>query len=111
MREIKFRAWDSVNEVMENDIQIKDSFSEILHKSKYKVMQFSGNTDIKGCNIYAGDICKIDYNERESDIEQIEFKEDFFAPTYSSQPISTLIRIGIKFEIIGNIYENPELLK
>ena len=74
------------------------------------VGQFTGLTDKNGINIFEGDLVKMNGTGLINKIEPIRRKTDYFAPEYSSQPISVLINIKIDFEVIGNIHDNPELL-
>ncbi|MFX1588988.1 MAG: YopX family protein [Promethearchaeota archaeon] len=77
----------------------------------YELSQFTGLKDKKGKEIYEGDIVQWE-DSRNNDMysgdiiysnEPVEFKGGAF------YPICTMDEK--EFEIIGNIYENPELLK
>lgn len=131
MREIKFRAWDKQNKKML-------SSSEFLHKDLYltlgggimcvnpvgnqyaiaeecyPIMQYTGLKDKNGKEIYEGDIMQNEQMQKTViiwsndelgfmmvDIEEYPKEE----PTYMTNDI------WVTKEIIGNIYENPELLK
>lgn len=74
------------------------------------VGQFTGLTDKNGINIFEGDIVKMNGFSMVNRIEPIVGKLDYFAPDFSSQPISTLIGCGVSFEVIGNIHDNPDLI-
>ena len=66
------------------------------------LMQFTGLNDKNGKDIYEGDILQDDEKHVEPfAVEWNDMKE--YTNWYSSK--------GNVFEIIGNIYENPELLK
>lgn len=89
---------------------------------KVILMQFTGLLDKKGIEIFEGDIIK--YKRRwEPDMEKIEIGFIYFdAPSYwislNEDRTHTTGIINIlhadkitKCEVIGNIYENPELMK
>lgn len=124
MREIRFRAWNKVDKTMyENAIyNCKDTFDMILkHPQIYEVMQYTGLKDKNGTEIYEGDI-----------VAQFNFEDKFFRtkvvykngsfgyinPLFN-EFISYDSNIAFKWkngrskniEVIGNIYEDPELLQ
>ena len=55
MREIKFRAWDNRNKIMD----IPDHIANGIDGEKYQIMQYTGLKDNNGKEIYEGDIVKI----------------------------------------------------
>ena len=115
MREIKFRAWDFYEKEMYSADKCKvnawlpNGSSCLLypkgHEKEFQLrlefMQFTGLKDKKGKEIYEGDtdkkrgVCKKKFYVFEN--------EDGFECLVSN--------ITNDIEIIGNIYENPELLK
>ena len=113
-RELKFRAWDSVNKVMELNIHHLDSLNEILHKEKYNVMQFTGLKDKEGNEIYEGDILEgISNNEfSKGDINNYEviWGQDSWHIIGTWFSLQELINYcNNKVKVIGNIYETPKL--
>ena len=131
-REIKFRAWDKANKEMQpveaiyfnqkssKNIIIDDewfSFGEVI------LMQYTGLKDKNGKEIYEGDIvlvatysyeeplldttCTIEYNPHYLIYEFVEIEET--GERYSMLDIRDNFKSEL--EVIGNIYENPELLK
>ena len=96
MREIKFRAWDkTLNKMIQNITWKGDSQSD-----RYSVMQYTGLKDKNGKEIYEGDILSID------GIGRIPVK-------WNEEELrwSPFIAKKTGFKIIGNIYENPGLIK
>lgn len=109
MREIKFRAWDGTN----MELPIYDVSIQYGNK---KLMQYTGLKDKNGVEIYEGDIIKFSSNgygngkamvvEWDKEFAGfLPFAEQIFqaADSYSEWEIEST-------KVIGNIYENPELL-
>lgn len=114
-REIKFRAWDGKE--MLHEFSNSSDLNEFLgggNNGLYKFMQFTGLLDNNGKEIYEGDIVRYEnmsYDPSEGDapydFSQIEWKDFYWC--YAEGCINEVE--SKDFEIIGNIYENPELLK
>jgi hypothetical protein len=114
-REIKFRAWDEHTKNMitpalefdNSDRPMQITFHVIDVKLVW--MQFTGLKDKNGKEIYEGDVLLTTYNTK-------YFVVEWHLSRWWGTPIKGL-HSGrgkdihfIKSEIIGNIYENPELL-
>ena len=74
--------------------------------------EYTGLKDSKGKKIYEGDILKISSDEqytKDAVIVSVEFFNGSFVDSYFHWPLNNIKEY--KREIIGNIYENPELLE
>ena len=117
MREIKFRLWDDYYKEM-NSLDPKSDFDctrftlSALNESKYiKPMQYTGLKDKNGVEIYESDLVKTDKG-----IFQLTI--DCFGPELSGYDNGDYYYGDVseyhnwnEFEVIGNIYENPDLLE
>jgi len=105
MREIKFRAWDLVAK----KFYYVDVWSfHILAENCDDVQQFTGLHDKNGKEIYEGDILKIGYGYAEqADSYIVEDLRELYADTQIDDSYCFITSM----KIIGNMYENPELLK
>jgi len=136
-REIKFRAWDKGSEYMHSNVQSAvyedpdewTEFNTVLGLERFEVMQYTGLKDKNGKEIYEGDILTSSEYPFQDDGEYnyhgvVEWGEEE-AAYYLTKHLANKNRRGIShgisemlgqedmstFEIIGNIYENPELLE
>ena len=118
MREIKFRAWDKNKKKMIYDIQSVydsgpgpcDSFKDFLECEGYEIMQYTGLKDTNDTEIYEGDVVLCDGYEWE--IVWDENTACFNLETIHEDICATFDNYwSIEVEVIGSIYENPELLE
>ncbi len=122
MREIKFRFWHRdlkkmfYNVILDNG-EVKNSGRWVLWGSYERVMQFTGLKDKNGKEIYEGDILTIHPNSDDYiDVEVIFYKGCFCYKTkeggifafYSENGWAGITKLR---EVIGNIYQNKNLLK
>ena len=111
MRKIKFRAWDLENEKMilsYAHIGNAGRMYTIHHNSpepEYIVMQYTGLKDASLKEIYEGDIVRFGSDPA----EQIIFKDGAFRWGGDFEYILQICE-EYNIEVIGNIYETPELL-
>lgn len=116
LREIKFRAWNKEKKYMGSPMPLEIIVLDAAEnpdkpKENWKnleIMELTGLKDMNGREISELDIVKdIEWDS----IGVIHFNEGSFKMTSGS---SNGVEIGRmnreKLEIIGNIYENPELL-
>ncbi len=112
MREIKFRAWSYDDEVMITDLNSPSLFHGILAPFNDDVlMQFTGLQDSKGVDIYEDDIIQ---SSRTGLHYQVSWNNDKAAWTGLCTESDKDFSLGAYSwgdnSVIGNIYENPDLL-
>lgn len=118
----KFRAWDEDSQKMNGNVEIyinKDKTIEVRSKDdKTIVMQFTGLKDKNGKEIYEGDIINYKYSRHTSTqfvVKYNEFQATFVVVdnhndlVYTFRELADYIQLN-SLEVIGNIYENKELL-
>ena len=106
MREIKFRVWHRGN--MINLVPPSFDGQDLVSEEDWIVMQFTGLKDKNGVEIYENDVIQDDYGYN----YKVEFIEGRFMPLVQvKEGYNCIDRYDERnFEVIGNIYENPELL-
>lgn len=131
-REIKFRAWDNKNKKwlcgyeypnlggfsMFGEIMAFGEWTRVLESfrmeewDEIKPMQYTGLKDKNGKEIYEGDIMK----DKTHGILFCEYEDEMQAFVWWKDRINGLgypmyMQLGKNdIEVIGNIYENPELI-
>ena len=137
MREVKFRAWDNGDKRMKNVESIhfplgrydmkcisaynkEEDYYEWVYS--YELMQYIGIKDKNEKEIYEGDIIKyldVEFCVSDCGIEHDEFynigkvyyDNEFGAYDVTNRWTVEGEDIWFDIEVIGNIYENPELLE
>ena len=107
MREIKFRVWDWVEKQMCHVIAAD-------FQDNADLMQYTGVKDKNGVEIYEGDVIRHPTGKYGTDFE-IKWSPilcGFTAMQIESGHPSPQLNQGnmCYFEVVGNIYENPELV-
>ncbi|GIM60522.1 hypothetical protein CAPN008_05720 [Capnocytophaga canis] len=112
-REIKFRAFDKEAKTMYNvraidfenqEILIEDEVHDVLlNFDDVILMQFTGLYDKNSKEIYEGDVIPI-FGKNHA----VKFKYGMFR--INDREMRRYIH-SIPLEVIGNVYENPELVK
>ncbi len=133
-REIKFRLWSKIGKkfietdnpdldfVINNNgylYSIENFYGEIyiLPQMDIEVLQFTGLQDRNGKEIYEGDILKYNfpYDGRLKHISPVTYLETQASfglkDIYGNEIPLYRITANNYFEVVGNIYENPELLE
>lgn len=78
------------------------------------LMQWSGFTDTKGEEIYEGDLIKYFFENGETEILPVSFKDGcFITGIHDDELLAEDLdpRYNFQILVIGNIHKNPELLK
>jgi uncharacterized phage protein (TIGR01671 family) len=122
MREIKFRAWDTnssdwavASVVLDTTIsdprrQAIDKGLILRARDGVVIEQYTGLKDKNGKEIYEGDILD-SITGRPLVVAWVDSPAGFDLLFNKDAPISLYANYAAKSEIIGNIHENPELLK
>lgn len=120
----KFRAWDSYDEqmviVLFIDFENKIAYVEQENGDRYDIhfdnlilLQSTGVEDKNGVEIYVGDIISgwvsaHSHSGRDEVLKVVEYQVD--RARYNFDAIDVFVDDKEYLEVIGNIYENPELL-
>ena len=115
IRVIKFRAWDKKNKEMREVLNLE--LPNKTENERIVAMQFTGLLDKQGKEIYEGDIYRAPHGEtgKMEDLVVRYSHASFGLVRYGHDGMNPK-RLGNIHnqrtgEVIGNIYENPELLE
>lgn len=120
----KFRAWLKKEQKMDNEIDhiswledelycIGDGITYMVSAEDLVLMQSTGLRDKNGKEVFVGDIIKC----TRGCLHEVYIEKEYGGTYFGGMPAVYLKDLGEGYawteheEIIGNIYENPELLE
>lgn len=115
-RPIEFRAWDKEEKRMLSYAEYCSVYSYAesaelsfwLQSTDYELMQFTGLLDKNGVKIFEGDLCQY----FKDDLLLVEWHQpDTQFKLKRLNGIKECLRFDCDIEVIGNCFQNPELLE
>lgn len=125
-REIKFRAWDTIDNKwlfgyeypnlggfsIVGEVTLMGELNSVSLErwNDIAIMQFTGKKDKNNKPIYEGDICRVHWGEPNTKpcISAVEWVEETACWGFGAGNTS---EVHWSHEVIGNVYEHPNLLK
>lgn len=119
MRDLAFRIWDKnknewikngCGEPIDGKLYSTICLSEyIVWPLDYEIQQYTGLDDKNGRGIYEGDIMLIGYNTPTT--KKYKAEVIFNHGAFRLDKLEMQMYSATEIEVIGNIFENPELIK
>ena len=122
MSDIKFRAWHKKEKRYYYNVEhtydhtcrgigcFEESFGDVLDSDAYIVEQYTGLKDKNGKEIYEGDIVKGSWLYGKN-WQVVKYQNYGFYPFIVTGFDGDSMVRSVDIAVIGNIHENPELLK
>lgn len=131
MREIKFRVWDKLTQkywnienwhfedeyldLIEFGVSIADPDIERIWRklNEVELMQYTGLKDNNGREVYEGDVLDIGLQNQDGKpvVAPVSYEKYIAGYVLDNGGNGIWQRLDKDCEVIGNIYENPELLE
>ena len=121
-REIKFRVWDSSRKCFCRSFNYEgcllDGIAWSLDVDCFNIQQFTGLKDLTGKEIYEGDILRLLDSDKLGEIKwqtswgafSFVSKNETYQCIALNNSNNWQLQDSLKGEIVGNIFENSELL-
>jgi uncharacterized phage protein (TIGR01671 family) len=109
----------TVDKLVYDKKDCENIFEPCYKKIEVEIMQYTGLKDKNGKEIYEGDIIQDEFYERKAEVVFLEgafwldYKEDFGVYNTKHKRYQLLANYDYEqvLEVIGNIYDNKELLE
>lgn len=117
MRTIKFRAWDKENKRMIDSSSSQSVFfpADGLGLPQYELMQFTGLLDQEGEEVYEGDVVEGNPIGSNGTIigKVVWLNDGWFVSDETDRDNEKRLHYDFfgRIKKLGNVHENPELLK